>query len=97
MHPRCLIRIRICRIHHTRLVAGKVDPKSPPGPVRSQIDNWPSRAVEEDSKERKSGITDLIVTDGVGVGRASVVVRRASVVVRRASGREGFEVLSQEE
>ena len=90
MHPRCLIRIRICRIHHTRLVAGKVDPKSPPGPVRSQIDNWPSRAVEEDSKERKSGITDLIVTDGVGVGRASVVVRRASV-------REGFEVLSQEE
>ena len=39
-------------------------------------------------KMQKLGIKDLIrVTEGVGV-------RRASVVVRRASSREGFEVLS---
>ena len=37
-------------IHHIRLVAGKVDPKGPPGPVRSQIDSWPSRAGREDSR-----------------------------------------------
>ena len=39
-------------------------------------------------KMQKSGINDLVrVTEGVGV-------RRASLVVRRASSREGFEVLS---
>ena len=39
-------------------------------------------------KMQKLGIKDLIrVTEGVGI-------RRASLVVRRASGREGFEVLS---
>ena len=39
-------------------------------------------------KMQKSGIKDLVrVTEGVGV-------RRASLVVRRASSREGFEVLS---
>ena len=37
---------------------------------------------------QKSGINDFVrVTEGVGV-------RRASLVVRRASSREGFEVLS---
>ena len=47
-----------------------------------------TRLVEDAG--RKLGIKDLIVTEGVVIGRASVVVRRASV-------REGLEVLSHEE
>ena len=76
-------------MHHTRLVAGKVDPKN----KALQVLYAPRYMVgppglEEEDARRKLGINDLVrVTEGVGV-------RRASVVVRRASSGEGFEVLS---